>query len=379
MKKIFRNIVIIIIIFSLVFFKLLPFSPIALYKMLTNEETTEKQFAEDEMTEETTQFIPMSEDEMKTASTPEQWRKIMDNAVYTLMPEITVDIRGYSENKYNIASLPYGIAMESKGQSFVGFAEITYKFKYSSDFKLLAATINPQVMGALNEEEISTLNTLRDMSEEIKKQYNYAYARELLIHNYITTSFRYAQNTDGERVHSVVGLVNDGFAVCQAYADAFRIMCIMCGIPCEIVEGELDGQPHAWNMVKINGEYYHVDVTSDDPVPDNMLMQHYDYFNVTDEEIQKTHKIVSEGLPECTSTKCNYFVRNGLIVHNQEELSNLIRLKISDGKSSYTFKTEGYPISGAEQISGFYNYTGYTQINVSGKFGEDGAFCVFAA
>ena len=59
----------------------------------------------------------------------------------------------------------------------------------------------------------------------------------------------------------------------------------LLGVECYYVSSEL--MNHGWNIIKINGEYYHVDVTWDDPVLDNFGMVNHDYFLLSDNKIQE--------------------------------------------------------------------------------------------
>ena len=57
----------------------------------------------------------------------------------------------------------------------------------------------------------------------------------------------------------------DGVGVCQAYALVFLALCRGAGLEAHtVVSGAMD---HAWNHVRVEGEWYHVDVTRDDPIP----------------------------------------------------------------------------------------------------------------
>lgn len=59
------------------------------------------------------------------------------------------------------------------------------------------------------------------------------------------------------------GALMEGEAVCQGYAYAFKLLCDKAEIPCWIVTG-FYREPHAWNYVWLDGNYYQVDVTWDD-------------------------------------------------------------------------------------------------------------------
>lgn len=55
-------------------------------------------------------------------------------------------------------------------------------------------------------------------------------------------------------------------SVCEGYAKAFKLLCDRSGIPCVIIGGVSNGENHMWNYVQLDGKYYLVDATFDDPV-----------------------------------------------------------------------------------------------------------------
>jgi hypothetical protein len=63
---------------------------------------------------------------------------------------------------------------------------------------------------------------------------------------------------------SAYGILINGLGVCQSYAEAFKLLADEAGIQSVVMTGTLDGTPHAWNMVKIDGKWYHVDTTNND-------------------------------------------------------------------------------------------------------------------
>ena len=65
-------------------------------------------------------------------------------------------------------------------------------------------------------------------------------------------------------VFSPTTVLKDGKGVCQAYARLAHLMFKESGIESSYVEGKLVNVPHLWNVVKINGEWFSVDVTAAD-------------------------------------------------------------------------------------------------------------------
>lgn len=73
-------------------------------------------------------------------------------------------------------------------------------------------------------------------------------------------------------------------AVCQGYSEAFDLLMKLKDIPCYIVSSE--PMNHAWNMVKINDYWFHVDNTWDDMGEDTRNTIVYAHFLRTDTEIK---------------------------------------------------------------------------------------------
>lgn len=95
--------------------------------------------------------------------------------------------------------------------------------------------------------------------------------------------------------------------------------------------GSSKGETHAWNVVRIDGAYYHLDPTWDDPVGQTGFdFISYAYFNLTDEEIRRDHEIDAEGgypLPACTDTAAHYYRSRGLVYtsYSAADVAALIR------------------------------------------------------
>lgn len=141
-------------------------------------------------------------------------------------------------------------------------------------------------------------------------------------HDYIITHCDYKKS--GENYNNAYGVLIDGQAVCEGYSRAFKYLCDMVNIPCELILGDANID-HMWNLVKINGEWYHMDVTWDDPENKGGDYIGYSYFNVTDSQIFVNHTIKdTSDFPAVTSTDMNFYKYNNLCAYTTEELYNLI-------------------------------------------------------
>jgi hypothetical protein len=146
--------------------------------------------------------------------------------------------------------------------------------------------------------------TVRDGMTELEK--------EIAIYAYITlhTEYdlaNYINNTIPSESYTAKGVILNGIGVCQGYSGATKLLMNMVGIECMVVSGEADGikgwEGHAWNIVKINGEYYHIDTTFDDSdaVYDNGAYMLYIHFNKSDDGIAWNHKWEKANYPICVN------------------------------------------------------------------------------
>ena len=86
------------------------------------------------------------------------------------------------------------------------------------------------------------------------------------VHDWIVKNTTYEENyysLDSSRSF-IYNLVYNKIAICQGYAVTFYVMMTELGIPCTIISGYAGG-PHSWNAVEMDGCWYYVDVTWDDP------------------------------------------------------------------------------------------------------------------
>lgn len=83
-----------------------------------------------------------------------------------------------------------------------------------------------------------------------------------MIYKYVAKKTRYSSKT---KYHDTAyGSLVKGKATCNGYSQAFAILCEKAGIECTIEHGKVDGERHAWNMVKYKGKWRMCDVTFGD-------------------------------------------------------------------------------------------------------------------
>ncbi len=121
------------------------------------------------------------------------------------------------------------------------------------------------------------------------------YDKEKFVHDALADRITYQHNSLDQSSYS--SIPND-FTVCCGYAKAFQYLMQQLGIPTYFTVG-WGGEMHAWDIIKLEDDYYNVDVTWDDQDPTM-----YDYFNVSDRQnVMHTRMYQSRYLPPCNGTK----------------------------------------------------------------------------
>lgn len=87
--------------------------------------------------------------------------------------------------------------------------------------------------------------------------------------------------------HTAYGALVNKRAACDGYMSAFEVLGKACGLNVISVRDYVD--IHAWNMINLDGDWYHVDVTWEDPTPSNnygFKKLWNRYINLTDQEVR---------------------------------------------------------------------------------------------
>ncbi|MBQ3431424.1 MAG: hypothetical protein IJG23_01425 [Clostridia bacterium] len=129
--------------------------------------------------------------------------------------------------------------------------------------------------------------------DRAKAVYDYLIEHVAYDYDYTGNSLKESETTSSYADGALV----DGKAVCSGYSRAFKMMMDRFGIPCMCVSNK----DHEWNIVRIEGNCYHIDVTWADTAENSGER----YFCVTDTEIYKDHDKPAYAVPECTVVNSN--------------------------------------------------------------------------
>lgn len=162
-----------------------------------------------------------------------------------------------------------------------------------------------------------------------------------VIHDYMVLNCEYDYNnylkkTVPRESYTPRGALINKKSVCQGYAETFQLFMNSLDIPCQIVTGTANGGGHAWNVVKIKNKWYHIDVTWDDPVPDEKGRIRYRYFLIPDKVMEQDHNWNRAQTPKCTSGSNKFISLFGTVSQNESQAMENLYLQYIEGKTTMT-------------------------------------------
>ena len=119
-------------------------------------------------------------------------------------------------------------------------------------------------------EKLELLNKIKGQIKSQLEGYN-DYVKVKEVHNWLIKAIEYDTNETTIEPYSIYGALTQGKAVCEGYARSFKYIMDELEIPCVLVSGTATNsngitEAHAWNYVLLNGDWYAIDVTWDDPI-----------------------------------------------------------------------------------------------------------------
>lgn len=154
--------------------------------------------------------------------------------------------------------------------------EITYKRRTTPDVTYQTLTFLDNVIKQLDLSQDS-IEREKQIVRFILNRYHYDKSQEVIPSEALS--------------RTVQGAYLDKALVCSGYAKLAQFLFNVVGIPTQYVVGRTtNGQAHAWNIVKLDNGYYHVDLTWADSDRFNQSQNHYvDYINEKDTYMAQTH------------------------------------------------------------------------------------------
>ena len=203
----------------------------------------------------------------------------------------------------------------------------------------------------LNEINLQIETVMQEIISSSINQYQSDYDKVLVLHDYLKKNLQYDDdalnsfsrgNRGFENSFSILGAFLKRKCVCAGFSLAMKALCDKIGLECLVVSGtgsnSLFRGPHAWNIVRINGYYHHVDVTWDNQFTDDITVPNYGYMNLDDETIAKDHTWNKNNYPPCKDAPYNYFRINQSLIDSKAQLQKFLYENMLNEEEYIIFK-----------------------------------------
>lgn len=176
----------------------------------------------------------------------------------------------------------------------------------------------------LSEKDAAILEKCREILTACVTEGMTDFEKELALHDWIVENVAYDQSVHDPQTPEGLpdnkvpyGALVGGYGICLGYATSFQLLMDLAGVECLTVVGASGWSrtDHAWNMVKLDGEWYGVDVTWDDQTlidpsafsQKELSRRHHSSFNVTSDELRRTnHQWDYDSVPEAAGTRFHW-------------------------------------------------------------------------
>lgn len=192
----------------------------------------------------------------------------------------------------------------------------------------------------LSDKDKETLQMAKDVIDEVIKEDMTPYEKEEAIYLWMTKELGQDKNallvipTDSSEVDNPHGVLKSGNAVCVGYATTFRLFMEMLGIECHVVHNS--EAYHSWDLVKLDDDWYHVDIYSD------AHTGNYSHFNITDNMLADDGENWDrEFFPAANGVKYNYFYNTMVTVEDVYGVPSEIRKAMDEKQAGIYIKFKG--------------------------------------
>lgn len=226
------------------------------------------------------------------------YKEAIYNGLYNMETEI--DLSEYNVTEDDVFNYIYYLIYQQPEVCYFNYDEISYSHIGNQIITLYFQYVISESEMISQRKFID--DTLNPVLEKVDENWSDT-EKALYVHDWLVSNFMYDYRlfeTPGTENHDIYGFLKDGIGVCQSYAYTYMYMMRKLGIESYMAispekdtngDGIADIAGHGWNVVKIDGNWYHVDATYDDPILGESF--HYDYvgevshnkFLLSDEQI----------------------------------------------------------------------------------------------
>ena len=213
-----------------------------------------------------------------------------------------------------------------------------YWAKYGDALYRCVVAVNKEGETALSKKVVEIADKFRHLSDVDKV---------MAVHDYLIDHIEYSN----PHIRSFAyGALIEGKAVCQGYAQSLAMILNNLNVECHTIVAMTKGSNpvlHEWVRVKLDGEWYYIDLTWDDtPWAED---KNYKYFLINTDMISRDHETGYSlaGGPEVDGSKYLYYAykKQGIFAETKDDIDKIIRDQINATNQSYTTVKIAVPAS----------------------------------
>lgn len=282
----------------------------------------------------------------------EVWNAISYNLTQ-FKTSFTINIRNFSADMIptKLSDLEYAfvegdIGIEAGAQNGDGTTPYTFTVKYNPAGRVLDAMQRKVEIPASDSEATELKKVVDKVVATVNGKSEYQKA--VALHDYVVLNVGY----DTSKPLSAVGFgayggLVKGISSCQGYMESIGLLYSAAGLENRMVwaNSKVSGTgTHGFNKVKVDGKWYNVDATVDDPNPNVKGRLYRGYLLVTDKISAQRYDWDSVRYPAAT-TKNSWHYRNKQVATSQSELEALVKKGVANKEKYVTVWVEGYSSS----------------------------------
>ena len=173
--------------------------------------------------------------------------------------------------------------------------------------------------------------------------------RVRFLHDFLCEGVRYDKLKKAYS-HEALGPLTQGVGVCEGIAKSLKLLCDRLELPCIVAisqEAPGEGVPyrHAWNVVRLGKEAYHVDATYDLSLSAACGQTRRDYLLLDDRAVFRDHRPLVEPVPACTDATAFYYRTARLSLTKLEDVEKRVQQAVRKKKASLVLHWRGGPLT----------------------------------
>lgn len=210
-----------------------------------------------------------------------QIEQLVKDAVLSGQTSVSLEEYHINKNEYPLATLAFF-------SPYLGTDDMTLRVYYSANSEeYRRIEINNSMTIAETREYFQRVDRIISKIMSVAADDMTTQEKALAVHDYFCYRYEYDMRLyDGtlpDSSYSSAGLFTAGTGVCNAYSYGYLYIMTKLGIECYVTVS--DAMNHAWNLVNIDGAFYHIDCTWDDPVRNRLGSMRHKYFLVSDSKM----------------------------------------------------------------------------------------------